>query len=331
MTATRLPPEIEALLRVPGQPELPLTPEKGDGGATLVSPGGAHRFPVLGGVPVLVNEANSVFRIADYQARKVTTLDIDVERKARRSLRQRLRSVLTQGVMSLSSGISDFGADAALAHIARALPGARVLVIGAGDHPLNVPPGLSLVYSDVAIGALTMIVADAHDLPFAPQSFDAVVAVAVIQHVLDPVRVVGEMQRVLKPQGFAYAATPFIQQVALGCYEFNRYTALGHRRLFRWFSEERAGIAIGPGTALAWTFEYWLTSFSETKAIRAALGVLARLLAIPVKYSDALLMNKRGSWDAASAFYFLGRLQETPLDDRALLRGYRGLGSPRYD
>src|SRR5437763_1320939 len=72
-----------------------------------------------------------------------------------------------------------------------------------------------------------------------------------------------QRRRILKQHGFVYDALPFMQQVFMGKYDFNRFTALGHRRLFRGFSEIRRGIANGPAMALAWSISYFLLSFSE--------------------------------------------------------------------
>src|SRR5207244_1565848 len=77
-----------------------------------------------------------------------------------------------------------------------------------------------------------------------------------------------EIWRVLKPDGLVCAETPFMQQVHGGCYDFIRFSLLGHRRLFQAFEEVRSGIAVGPGTALAWSWTYFLTSFCGTGRLR---------------------------------------------------------------
>jgi hypothetical protein len=50
----------------------------------------------------------------------------------------------------------------------------------------------------------------------------------------------------------------------------------------------------------------------------------ARLTAFWLKYLDRFLINKAGSFDAASAYYFLGRKSNETLSDRDLLGQYRG-------
>lgn len=55
---------------------------------------------------------------------------------------------------------------------------------------------------------LEFMVGDAHDLPFAEQSFDAVFALEVMEHVRKPSKVLKEMKRVLKKDGYAIMLVP---------------------------------------------------------------------------------------------------------------------------
>src|SRR5262245_52731611 len=108
-----------------------------------------------------------------------------------------------------------------------------ILVVGAGDGGTGTEVlngnGLEIINSDVTPHN-GCIVADAHNLPFDDSSFEGVVVQAVLEHVLDPIRCVSEIHRVLKPNGLVYSETPFMQQVHGLQYDFTRYTFLGHRR-----------------------------------------------------------------------------------------------------
>jgi len=57
--------------------------------------------------------------------------------------------------------------------------------------------------------------------------FDAVWIQAVLEHVLDPVRVVAEIHRVLRPGGLVYSEIPFMQEVHEGAYDFTRFRLSG--------------------------------------------------------------------------------------------------------
>jgi SAM-dependent methyltransferase len=204
----------------------------------------------------------------------------------------------------------------------------RVLVLGGsilghGMEPLDVSD-IELVETDVALGSRTKIICDAHSIPFADASFDAVVAQAVLEHVIDPFRCVAEIHRVLKSDGFVYAETPFMQQVHGGAYDFLRFSHLAYLRLFRHFERIDSGAVAGPGTALAWSYEFFLLSFVRSRMMRNIVKAFARTTAFALKYFDALVIDRPAALDAASGFYFLGRRSESELSDRELLTMYRG-------
>jgi SAM-dependent methyltransferase len=155
-------------------------------------------------------------------------------------------------------------------------------------------------------------------------SFDGIIAQAVLEHVVDPYRCAEEMHRVLKTDGLIYAETPFMQQVHGGRYDFTRFTHLGHRRLFRRFEEIDSGAMCGPGMALAWSWQYFLLSFATSQMIRALIRVFAGLTSFYLKYFDYILIDRAGTLDAASGYYFLGRKGKDVLSDRELITGYRG-------
>ncbi|HPA25369.1 MAG TPA: methyltransferase domain-containing protein [bacterium] len=54
------------------------------------------------------------------------------------------------------------------------------------------------------------IVGDIHNLPFEDSSVDAIVCLAVLEHVENPIKAVSEIKRVLKPGGFCLVTVPFL-------------------------------------------------------------------------------------------------------------------------
>jgi SAM-dependent methyltransferase len=275
----------------------------------------------VGGVPVLIDETRSVFDIEDFVQRKETTLS---------STHLAVKDRVGWMVPRISKNVM---ASRNYAFLARLLleqsPRPRVLVVGGGIlgkgmEALANNPAIELVDTDVSLGARTALVCDGHDLPFDDEVLDGVVVQAVLEHVLDPVRCVAEIHRVLKPGGLVYGETPFMQQVHMAPFDFTRFTHLGHRRLFRWFEEIDSGAAAGPGTALAWAWQYFLLSFASRPLPRLLLRGIATLTAFPLKYFDYLLVRRPGGLDAASGVYFLGRKSAHPLPDRVLIQGYRG-------
>ena len=85
---------------------------------------------------------------------------------------------------------------------------------------------------------IRLVRADAEDLPFCDACFDAVICTEVLEHVADPRTVVGEVRRVIKPDGLAIFTVPkedaidFVKRLLRG---------LGlDRRLFANVAEVRA-------------------------------------------------------------------------------------------
>ncbi len=278
------------------------------------------RFPLADSVPILINEANSLFTIADFLEHK--PMYFRPVGGARRWISARLpRESLNLAAKRVIAEMHDR---------LRARGGrATVLVIGgskigAGVRVLLADPNLEVIETDVAWGQRTQMICDGHDLPFHDGSIDAVVIQAVLGYVVDPHRCVAEIHRVLKSDGLVFADTPFTQQVVGREYDFTRFTRLGHRRLFRQFREHSTGMTSGPGTALAWSGKYFLTSFARRKATRAVLSGLGRVAFFWLKYFDYLLVNRDAACDAAGSFYFLGEKSSETLADRTLLLEYRG-------
>jgi ubiquinone/menaquinone biosynthesis C-methylase UbiE len=206
------------------------------------------------------------------------------------------------------------------------LPGSSPLVlvvgggtIGNGVEALYVDERLRLLAFDVYGSPLTRFVADAHQIPLADESVDAVVIQAVLEHVLDPDQVVSEIHRVLRQGGMVYAETPFLQQVHAGPYDFTRYTSSGHRYLFRRFEEITAGPVAGPGTQLLWSVDHLVRGLIRSELA----GKLTRALFFWLRYLDRLVPTAF-AMDNASAYYFLGRRAARELTPREITEYYRG-------
>jgi ubiquinone/menaquinone biosynthesis C-methylase UbiE len=206
------------------------------------------------------------------------------------------------------------------------LPGSSPLVlvvgggtIGNGVEALYVDTRVRLLAFDVYGTPLTRFIADAHQIPLADGSVDAVVIQAVLEHVLDPQQVVREIHRVLREGGMVYAETPFLQQVHAGPYDFTRYTSSGHRYLFRRFEEIAAGPVAGAGTQVLWSVDHLVRGLIRSELA----GKLARALFFWLRYLDRL-MPTAYAMDNASAYYFLGRRAAHDLTPPEIVEYYRG-------
>lgn len=114
----------------------------------------------------------------------------------------------------------------------------RLLDIGSGDRWIAgaLSPEVHYVALDYPstgrdlYGASPDVFADAHSLPFADASFDALVCLEVLEHVMDPAQVLREIARVLKPGGRAWLSMPFLYPLHDAPFDFQRYTEFGLRR-----------------------------------------------------------------------------------------------------
>lgn len=93
------------------------------------------------------------------------------------------------------------------------------------------------------------IVGDIHDLPFEDNSVEALICIAVLEHVEEPQKAVKEMYRVLKPGGYCYIYVPFLfyYHPMKGYYgDFYRFTIDGIKYLARDFSKIETSTVRGP-------------------------------------------------------------------------------------
>jgi SAM-dependent methyltransferase len=279
------------------------------------------KFPIIDDIPVLINEKNSIFSVDDFVSRTNTTFNLK---------KGRFKKYFLKLIPNISKSIkSEENYDKFARLLLTEASNPKVLIIGGsilgqGIENLTLDNSLELIESDVSFGIRTMIIFDAHDIPFQNDVFDGVIVQAVLEHVVDPYRCVEEIYRVLKGKGLVYSETPFMQQVHMGRYDFTRFTHLGHRRLFRKFDEIESGAVCGPGMALAWAYQAFLLSFTSSKILRKLIVIFTRFTSFYFKYFDYFLIEKPGAFDAASGYYFIGQKTNHILSDRQLIQLYKG-------
>ena len=279
-------------------------------------------FPIISGVPILINENSCVFSIDDFVNQRDTTFYLS---------QNKFEQIVTRFIPKIDRNIKsrdNYYKFTKLLLGQSSTPKVLVIggsILGEGMEAIIAHPDIELVDSDVAFGPRTKLVCDAHGIPFEDNSFDGVIVQAVLEHVVDPWRCVEEIHRVLKEDGLVYAETPFMQQVHGGRYDFTRFTHLGHRRLFRKFEEIDSGAVCGPAMALAWSYRYFLLSFTTSSFLRRLIGVFVRLTSFYLTYLDYLLIDKPGTLDAASGYYFIGKKSNRVLPDKGLIKLYKGL------
>lgn len=265
-------------------------------------------FPTVSGVPVLVDFDHSIL---DESSVQHTAAASPVERRSRGRFSRYF------------DGDNPVAAEHATAIESALRRGARILVVGGA----SIGKGMDALYSgrfevvgfDIYASEHTQLIADAHRIPFADETFDAVIVQAVLEHVLDPRGVVEEIWRVLNASGLVYSETPFLQQVHEGPYDFSRFTESGHRWLFRDFELISSGVVAGPGNELLWSIDYAVRGlFGSRRA-----GLRARKLATPLRALDRWV-DPRHAVDAASAVFFYGRRSDTAITPQQIVAHYQG-------
>jgi SAM-dependent methyltransferase/uncharacterized protein YbaR (Trm112 family) len=318
-SSTKLSKAVQQLLRCPiCKAELELLNEH----CRCKNPECNFLFPIINGIPILIDQDHSVFSIDDFVNQRNTTFYQSLNKLERAVLR------FAPQISRKIKGRENLNKLAKLLLDRSSTPKVLIIggsILGKGMEAITVHPCIELVDSDVTFGPRTTMVCDAHQIPFKDDSFDGVIVQSVLEHVVDPWQCVEEIHRVLKEDGLVYAETPFMQQVHMGCYDFTRFTHLGHRRLFRKFEEIDSGAVSGPAMALAWSYRYFLFSFTTSSFLRRLLGIFVRFTAFYLKYLDYLLIDKAGTLDAASAYYFMGRKSHRVLSDKDLIKLYKGL------
>jgi SAM-dependent methyltransferase len=159
-----------------------------------------------------------------------------------------------------------------LVHDLRLFPDGLVLNVGSGDSVIVAD---NLVNLEICRYPATDVVADAHALPFADESFDAVFSQSVLEHVKDPFGCAREMTRVLKPGGALHADVPFLAPFHGYPDHYFNPSMNGLRRLFAGLEEidVHEGPHHAPAIALHEVLSRFCAMIRDDAARSAALAV----------------------------------------------------------
>lgn len=280
----------------------------------------AQAFPVVAGQPALIDFDASVISRAQLESLGGTSA---VERQGARGRLGAIRALATP---------RNHAAERCTELMRTALQGRTqrplVLVVGGGTvgqsaEPLYADPAIDVLGFDVYASAHTSCIADGHQIPLADGSVDAVLVQAVLEHVLEPARVVAEIHRVLRADGLVYAETPFLQAVHEGPWDFTRFTESGHRWLFRAFERLDSGVVAGPGLVTSWALDHLVRGWTRSRL----LGQAARLASSWLAAFDRFVPESLAT-DGASCVYFYGRRSEHTLTPHEIIAHYRGAQRP---
>lgn len=146
----------------------------------------------------------------------------------------------------------------ALALIERHADG-MVLDCGAGLRNTYYP---NVVNYEIVAYDTTDVLGAAECLPFADESFDAVLSLNVLEHVKDPFQAAREIMRVMKPGAELMAVAPFLQPLHGYPHHYYNMTARGLENLFEPLVEKSIAVygAMRPIWALNWFLHRYAAS-----------------------------------------------------------------------
>lgn len=139
-----------------------------------------------------------------------------------------------------------------------------ILDCGAGNRSTYYE---NVVNLEIAALASTDVRGVAEMLPFVDNSFDAVVALSILEHVKDPFRCAAEIQRVLKPGGELICCASFLQPYHGYPNHYYNMTHQGLRNLFAATIEiDRIDVydSVRPLWSLAWIINSWADGLTDT-------------------------------------------------------------------
>jgi len=197
----------------------------------------------------------------------------------------------------------------------------KVLVIGAGQKTAYYKEifGEKTVTSDVHLQYGVDLVFDAHNIPFANETFDIVLAQQVLEHCIRPWQVAEEFERVVKKDGLIQIEVPFCFPYHSAPYDFFRYTYSGLRSLFRLCKVKDLTVPEGPFSSIAVVISTALIETSNFRIFRIISLALARFLLWPFKYFDFLISRKVKNKMSSPKGYTITLIKDGALRDDNIL------------
>jgi len=280
--------------------------------ARLECLGCAAEYPIVNEIPILMNEssqADSSSWLSTEEGKKMVAEYAQVNNGASQekpSLLERLIGVLRPPEVML-----DYRKQAR--HHPRdqiwCANGRSNLVLNVGGGPQRESDSPDEITLNLQPFYNVDLVGDAHNLPAQDNCFDAVLSMAVLEHVNNPQRVVAEMIRVLKPGGQLYSEVPFIFFYHGYPSDYTRFTRDGMKQLFSDLEEVEVGMTHGPVSATLQCGNTLLQILVPTRLriVRKLINGAYRWLFFVFKYLDLLLKNREDAHLLAGGFYVVGR------------------------
>ena len=175
------------------------------------------------------------------------------------------------------------------------------LVLNLGSGASNI--GEKVINVDFLPYSNVDVICSVDALPFQDDCVDLIVNIAVLEHVSNPLEVVEEFYRVLKPGGKLYCFVPFIQGFHASPWDFQRYTKPGLKVLFKKFEIDSITSA-GPTSGMLWVFQEWVALILSLgiRPVHKIVWPAIVLLTWPLKFLDVVLRHSSLGENITSGF-----------------------------
>jgi hypothetical protein len=245
---------------------------------------GGNSYRVYNGVPLLIDESQSLFSIQDIVEQRPTTQTRHYRSRVnlKNYIRQRLLPRLSYDNKRLRR----------YAELAELAAGRRVLILGAGDRIdeyRRLFHRSDVIASDVHTEFGAEIVLDAHQIPFENDFFSLVLAAQVLEHTCRPWKAAGEMERVTAEGGHIQIEVPFAFPYHGTPYDFFRFTPGALRFLFHKSAMIRLDCSEGTWSSVAITTSQALVDLFRGRRKRWVALTAGRLLLWWIKYLDRVI------------------------------------------
>jgi len=253
--------------------------EKTGGGSICFANG--ENYPIHSGIPVLINEEDSLFTIKDILSDTPTTqlAEYNNAKNWKNFMRRKLLPALS----------NDKGMIDRYKALAAKLHGEKVLILGTGKKVLfykSIFSNCEVITSDVHSQFNPDIVFDAHSIPFKDDTFGLVLAGQVLEHCMRPWIVANEMQRVVKLNGLIHIEVPFNFPYHAAPYDFFRFTFTGLRSLFVMSKVDDYFVTEGNASTAGTFNANMLINFFKRPVLRSTALAAGRILFGWLKYLD---------------------------------------------
>ena len=167
------------------------------------------------------------------------------------------------------------------------------------------PKESKVINLDIKEGKGVDIVADAMNMPIKDNSYELVICQATLEHVSYPSKVINEIYRVLKKNGYLYCSIPFLQGFHADPYDFQRYTLNGGEILLERFLIVKKGVSSGPFSSIAWIIRDLLSFGSKGTLLYNFSRIISSILVYPISLTDYFFPRSNSHNRNASEYFYL--------------------------